>query len=53
MKDNGFADWPCTTANDYITQYIDTFQRGIRHEPAFATGDMPRNNQWIQFNHQH
>ena len=53
MKANGFADWPCTTANDYITQYIDTFRRGIRNEPALATGDVPRNNQWTEFNHQH
>jgi hypothetical protein len=53
MKDNGFADWPCTTANDYITQYIDTFQRGIRHEPTLTTGDTLRNNQWTEFNHQH
>src|SRR6266851_5826214 len=36
MKANGFADWPCTTANDYIAQYIDTFQRGIRHDPALV-----------------
>ena len=53
MKANGFADWPCTTANDYITQYIDAFQRGIRNEPALATGHVPRNNQWTEFNHQH
>jgi hypothetical protein len=53
MKSNGFADWPCTTANDYVTQYIDIFQRGIRNHTTLTTGDMPRNNQWTEFNHQH
>jgi hypothetical protein len=53
MKSNGFADWPCTTANDYIAQYIDTFQRGIRHDPALASGELLRNSPWMEFNHQH
>ena len=30
LKTNGFGEWPCTAANDYITQYILTYQRGIR-----------------------
>jgi protein tyrosine phosphatase len=31
MKANGFAEWPCTSANDYITQYVLTFRRGVRN----------------------
>ncbi|HLJ95283.1 MAG TPA: tyrosine-protein phosphatase [Gemmataceae bacterium] len=31
LKANGFGEWPCTAANDYITQYILTYQRGLRH----------------------
>jgi protein tyrosine/serine phosphatase len=30
LKENGFGDWPCSAANDYITQYILTYRRG-RH----------------------
>jgi tyrosine-protein phosphatase SIW14 len=30
LKANGFGEWPCTAANDYITQYIMTYQRGVR-----------------------
>lgn len=51
MKDNGFADWPCTTANDYITQYIDTFQRGVRHDPALAGVDSLRDTKWNNWIH--
>jgi hypothetical protein len=31
LKTNGFGEWPCTDANDYITQYILTYRRGERH----------------------
>jgi tyrosine-protein phosphatase SIW14 len=34
LKANGFGEWPCTAANDYITQYILTYQRGLRHNQA-------------------
>lgn len=30
LKDNGFDDWDCTAANDYINQYILTYQPGVR-----------------------
>jgi tyrosine-protein phosphatase SIW14 len=30
LKANGFGDWPCTSANDYITQYILTYKPGTR-----------------------
>jgi hypothetical protein len=36
MKANGFGEWPCTSANDYITQYILTYRRGVRDTPASA-----------------
>jgi hypothetical protein len=31
MKANGFGEWVCTSANDYITQYVLTFRRGLRN----------------------
>ncbi len=30
LKQNGFGEFNCSTANDYITQYIMTYQRGVR-----------------------
>ena len=30
LKANGFGEWPCSSANDYITQYILTYKRGLR-----------------------
>jgi hypothetical protein len=30
LRDNGFGLWASTGANDYITQYILTFRRGVR-----------------------
>jgi hypothetical protein len=37
LKSNGFGEWPCTDANDYITQYILTYKRGLRH-PSLVIG---------------
>jgi tyrosine-protein phosphatase SIW14 len=34
MKENGFGDWACTSANDYLKQYVTTFRRGLRRDPA-------------------
>ncbi len=34
LKANGFGEWPCCSANDYITQYILTYRRGIREPVA-------------------
>jgi protein tyrosine phosphatase (PTP) superfamily phosphohydrolase (DUF442 family) len=34
LKANGFGEWPCTAANDYITQYILTYKRGLRHNQS-------------------
>jgi protein tyrosine/serine phosphatase len=30
LKANGFGEWPCSDANDYITQYILTYHPGVR-----------------------
>jgi tyrosine-protein phosphatase SIW14 len=30
LKDNGFGEWPCSAANDYIMQYILTYRPGLR-----------------------
>jgi len=51
MKNHGFGEWPCTTANDYITQYIDTFQRGIRNAPAFNPDNALRDKKWNNWIH--
>jgi protein tyrosine/serine phosphatase len=32
LRENGFGDWPSSAANDYITQYLLTFQPGLRIE---------------------
>ena len=37
LKSNGFGEWPCTDANDYITQNILTYKRGLRH-PSLVIG---------------
>jgi protein tyrosine/serine phosphatase len=34
LKANGFGEWPCTAANDYITQYILSYKRGLRHNQS-------------------
>jgi protein tyrosine phosphatase (PTP) superfamily phosphohydrolase (DUF442 family) len=36
LKAQGFGEWPCTSANDYIKQYILTYRRGVRHPIAEA-----------------
>jgi hypothetical protein len=36
MKANGFGEFPCTSANDYLTQFILTYKRGLRHPGALA-----------------
>jgi hypothetical protein len=33
MKTNGFGDFACTSANDYIVQYVLTYQRGVCRQP--------------------
>jgi protein tyrosine/serine phosphatase len=33
LKANGFGEATCHSANDYITQYVLTFRRGVRNVP--------------------
>jgi protein tyrosine/serine phosphatase len=49
MKANGFGEWPCTSANDYISEYILTYRRGTHGNvsPTAAPGVVrngPRND---------
>jgi protein tyrosine/serine phosphatase len=30
LKAQGFGEWPCTAANEYIAQYILSYRRGVR-----------------------
>jgi len=38
LKDNGFGEWPCSSANDYITQYILAYKPGIRNPERIVRG---------------
>ena len=42
LKANGFGEWPCTAANDYITQYVLTYQRGLRQKQAIVRSSVVR-----------
>ena len=32
LRAHGFGDWVCTSANDYVNQYVLQYRRGLRHE---------------------
>ena len=34
MKAEGFGPWVCTSANDYVTQYVLSYRRGVRNPSA-------------------
>jgi len=36
LKAIGFGEWVCTSANDYVHQYVLTYRRGLRLRPAVA-----------------
>jgi hypothetical protein len=36
LKDNGFGEWPCSSANDYIAQYILGYRPGLRFSLSAA-----------------
>ena len=36
LKAHGFGDWVCTSANDYVNQYVLQYRRGLRHEKPSA-----------------
>ena len=40
LKAHGFGDWVCTSANDYVNEYVLQYRRGLRHEEP-ADGRMP------------
>jgi hypothetical protein len=37
LRANGFGEWESQAGNDYITQYILTYRRGVRHVDDSAT----------------
>jgi tyrosine-protein phosphatase SIW14 len=41
LKAHGFGDWVCTSANDYVNQYVLQYRRGLRHaEPDPSPSDV-------------
>ena len=46
LKALGFGDWVCTSANDYVNQYVLQYRRGLRHgEPGAASATAVRGEQ--------
>ena len=43
LKAQGFGDWVGTSANDYVSQYVLQYRRGLRHDkaPAADAGPAP------------
>jgi hypothetical protein len=41
LKAQGFGDWVCTSANDYVNQYVLHHRRGLRHWPPPPAADRP------------
>jgi protein tyrosine/serine phosphatase len=41
LKDMGFGEFVCSSANDYISQYILTYRRGLRSQEAEVRGQKP------------
>jgi hypothetical protein len=41
LRGNGFGEWQSQAANDYITQYILTYRRGLRSEDTVSWSKMP------------
>jgi protein tyrosine/serine phosphatase len=40
LKANGFGEWPCSSANDYIQEYILSYQRGLRTPRSVVQQDV-------------
>ena len=36
LRDHGFGAWVCTSANDYVRQYVLNYRRGVRRPAAEA-----------------
>jgi tyrosine-protein phosphatase SIW14 len=41
LRAHGFGDWVCTSANDYVNQYVLEYRRGLRHEKLSAVSNPP------------
>ena len=41
LKAHGFGDWACTSANDYVNEYVLQYRRGLRHEESEASRSSP------------
>jgi protein-tyrosine phosphatase len=41
LKAHGFGDWVCTSANDYVNQYVLQYRRGLRHAAVTAADAWP------------
>jgi hypothetical protein len=53
MKAHGFGDWACTSANDYVSQYVLDYRRGLRHgrvvgDPLSAIRHFPRGTTGVE-----
>jgi hypothetical protein len=44
MKAQGFGPWVCTSANDYVTQYVLSYRRGLRLPGGFAAASREDND---------
>jgi hypothetical protein len=42
MKEHGFGPFACTAANDYVTQYVLTYRRGLRNQEALQRAKVSR-----------
>jgi protein tyrosine/serine phosphatase len=43
LKAQGFGEWVCTRANDYVAQYVLTYQPGRRHATG-RSGNLPHDS---------
>ena len=41
LKAHGFGDWVCTSANDYVNEYVLQYRRGLRGLKPSPVGDDP------------
>jgi tyrosine-protein phosphatase SIW14 len=51
MKENGFGEWPCTAANDYIPQYLLTFRPGLRNQHLQTGHQLLLDSKWRDWVH--
>jgi protein tyrosine phosphatase (PTP) superfamily phosphohydrolase (DUF442 family) len=51
MKENGFGEWPCTAANDYLTQYLLTYRPGLRNQYPQTADQQLSDTKWRDWVH--